>query len=71
MYVSLLTLAITKQVWFSNRRAKWRRHHRSSIFRPYEMGTNNGNNGSTHQLSKSPTPSDDATGLSGRVIRTN
>eukprot|EP00094_Tigriopus_californicus_P002674 TCALIF_02584-PA protein Name:"Similar to pax6a Paired box protein Pax-6 (Danio rerio)" AED:0.17 eAED:0.18 QI:0/0/0/1/0/0/3/0/478 len=26
-------------VWFSNRRAKWRRHHRMSLFRPYEMGS--------------------------------
>ncbi|TRY73965.1 hypothetical protein TCAL_14649 [Tigriopus californicus] len=38
------------QVWFSNRRAKWRRHHRMSLFRPFELGT------PTHPASSSDSP---------------
>lgn len=37
------------QVWFSNRRAKWRRHHRMHLFRPYE------NSNTSEQTSTSPT----------------
>ena len=37
------------QVWFSNRRAKWRRHHRMHLFRPYENSNTSG------QTSTSPT----------------
>ena len=32
------------QVWFSNRRAKWRRHHRMHLFRPYENSNTSGQN---------------------------
>ena len=35
MMMHLVTLVFPPQVWFSNRRAKWRRHHRMEIFRPY------------------------------------
>ena len=37
-----LTFNFFFQVWFSNRRAKWRRHHRMSLFRPYELEASSG-----------------------------
>eukprot|EP00096_Caligus_rogercresseyi_P003248 TRINITY_DN15985_c0_g1_i1.p1 TRINITY_DN15985_c0_g1~~TRINITY_DN15985_c0_g1_i1.p1 ORF type:complete len:407 (-),score=93.30 TRINITY_DN15985_c0_g1_i1:128-1348(-) len=37
------------QVWFSNRRAKWRRHHRMSLFRPYDLnGSGSANSSMAH-----------------------
>jgi len=45
------------QVWFSNRRAKWRRHHRMNLFRPYEMTSFRGETGSpTSPISEPDSP---------------